>query len=156
MYALGIPTTRSLSLISLPDTPVIREKLEAACVLTRLAPSFIRIGSFEALNPPANMFFFGGGQQSGHWDALRILGEWVSRRVLKLEGVRWGDDKGGERDPWGKQLVLEVAKRNAKMVAGWQAYGFMHGVLNTDKYVIFLLPVGRTLMQCSPVSLCLD
>ena len=101
------------------------------------------------------MFFFGGGQQSGHWDALRILGEWVSRRVLKLEGVRWGDDKGGERDPWGKQLVLEVAKRNAKMVAGWQAYGFMHGVLNTDKYVIFLLPVGRTLMQCSLVYLCL-
>jgi uncharacterized protein YdiU (UPF0061 family) len=38
-----------------------------------------------------------------------------------------------EGAPWGKELVFEVAKRNAEMVAGWQAYGFMHGVINTDK-----------------------
>ena len=85
MHALGIPTTRSLSLISLPATPVERERVESACVMTRMAPSFIRIGSFEALNPPANMFFFGGGQQDGSWDALRTLGEWVSKKILNLE-----------------------------------------------------------------------
>ncbi|KAK7690813.1 hypothetical protein QCA50_005913 [Cerrena zonata] len=79
-----------------------------------MAPSFIRLGSFEALNPPANMFFFGGGQQAADMEALRKLGEWVGQRVLRLEGVQWGE-KG---DPWGKKLVLEVAKRNAKMVAG--------------------------------------
>ena len=128
MYALGIPTTRSLSLISLPSLPVVRERIESACVLTRLAPSFIRIGSFEALNPPEQIFFLGGGQQDPDWDALRILGEWVARRVLKLADVNW---KEGEA--WGKALVVEVAKRNARMVAGWQAYGFMHGVINTDK-----------------------
>ena len=72
------------------------------------------------------MFFFGGGQQDADLEALRILGEWVAKRVLKL------DLKEGE--PWGKELVMEVARRNAKMVAGWQAYGFMHGVINTDKY----------------------
>ena len=125
MHALSIPTTRSLSLVSLPDLPVQREHVETACVMTRVAPSFLRIGSFEALNGPANMSFFGGGQQKPHLDALRLLGEWVSEKVLKL------DVKEGEA--WGQKLVMEVAKRNARMVAGWQAYGFMHGVINTDK-----------------------
>ena len=127
MQALDIPTTRSLSLISLPALPVARERMETACVLTRISPSFIRIGSFEALNGPTSMFFFGGGQQKPDWDALRILGEWVTEQVLKLPV-----EKG---KPWGSKLVLEVARRNAHMVAGWQAYGFMHGVINTDKSV---------------------
>lgn len=133
MYALGIPTTRALSLVSLPDLPVIREKVETACITTRVAPSFLRIGSFEALNGPSNMFIFGGGQQQPHWDALRRLGEWVSQKVLKL-GLK--DDK-----PWGKALVLEVARRNALMAAGWQAYGFMHGVINTDNVSILGLTI---------------
>ncbi|KAI0635681.1 UPF0061-domain-containing protein [Trametes polyzona] len=143
MHALSIPTTRSLSLIWLPKLPVERERMETACVLTRVAPSFIRIGSFEALNPPANMFFFGGGQQPAHLDALRVLGEWVARRVLKLEGIRWRGDLGvdGPGDAWGKELVLEVARRNARMVAGWQAYGFMHGVINTDNVSILGLTI---------------
>ena len=71
------------------------------------------------------MFFLGGGQQEASWEALRILGEWVSRKVLRL-GCKEGE-------PWGKKLVLESARRNALMVAGWQVYGFMHGVINTDK-----------------------
>lgn len=145
MHALGVPTTRSLSIISLPDLPVLRERMERASVITRLAPSFIRIGNFEALNPPESMFFLGGGgQQSKDLEALRILGEWVGKRVLRLEGLKWRqDDDGPEEgepenielagDAWGRRLVLESAKRNARMVAGWQAYGFMHGVINTDK-----------------------
>ncbi|KAG6844217.1 hypothetical protein H0H87_008761 [Tephrocybe sp. NHM501043] len=133
MSALHIPTTRALSLISLPALPVVRERQESACVLTRLAPSFIRIGSFEALNGPANMFFFGGGQQDPHWDGLRILGEWVAQQVLHLE-LKDGD-------AWGRELVLEVARRNAKMVAAWQAYGFMHGVINTDNVSILGLTI---------------
>lgn len=135
MHSLGIPTTRSLSLVSLPALPVLRERVESACVLTRVAPSFIRIGSFEALNPPEKMFFFGGGQQDAHWDSLRVLGEWVGQRVLKLQKIKWRDEANDEGDVWGRELVLEVARRNARMVAGWQAYGFMHGVINTDKYV---------------------
>ena len=149
MHALGIPTSRSLTLISLPGIEVWRERIEAACIATRMAPSFLRVGSFEALNPPSNVFFFGGHQQPADWEALRVLGEWVGRRVLRLEGVEW---EGESRTAWGKKLVLEVAKRNAKMVAGWQVwviplascvlwagtdvpfrYGFMHGVINTDK-----------------------
>ncbi|THH31710.1 hypothetical protein EUX98_g2484 [Antrodiella citrinella] len=134
MHALGIPTTRSLSLIALPSLSVDRERVESACVFTRMAPSFIRIGSFEAFNPPANMYFFGGGQQVGDWDALLKLGEWVSKRVLQLNGIESGE-------AWAKVLVLESARRNAEMVAGWQAYGFMHGVINTDNVSILGLTI---------------
>lgn len=76
------------------------------------------------------MFFLGGGQQERNLDALRVLGEWVALRVLKL-GKTVKEE--GEGSAWGRELVLEVARRNARMVAGWQAYGFMHGVINTDK-----------------------
>ena len=43
MQALGIPTTRALALVSVPSIPVARERIERACILTRMAPSFIRI-----------------------------------------------------------------------------------------------------------------
>ena len=125
--ALGIPTTRSLSIISLPSVPVIRERRESACIVTRVAPSFLRIGSFEALNPPVEMFLLGGGQQPADLEALRVLGKWVVDQVLRIEIP--------EGSAWGRELILECTRRNARMVAGWQAYGFMHGVINTDKYV---------------------
>src|SRR5271154_304545 len=102
-------------LISLPSLSVARERIERACILTRLAPSFLRIGSFEALSPPPFTFFLGGGQQKADLDALRVLGEWVVRRVLRL------DIPDGAA--WGQKLVMEVVRRNARMVAGWQAYG---------------------------------
>jgi uncharacterized protein YdiU (UPF0061 family) len=124
--ALGIPTTRSLSIISLPSIPVRREQRESACIVTRVAPSFLRIGSFEALNPPVEQFFFGGGQQPADLEALRVLGEWVVDQVLRIERP--------QGSAWGRELILECTRRNARMVAGWQAYGFMHGVINTDKY----------------------
>ncbi|KAI0342905.1 UPF0061-domain-containing protein [Trametopsis cervina] len=142
MNALSIPTSRSLALIELASIPVLRERLERACVVSRIAPSFIRVGSFEALNPPALTYNWGGGQQESSWEALRLLGEWVGRRVLQLQGVKWREDgQDGDGDAWGKKLVLESAKRNAKMVAGWQAYGFMHGVINTDNVSIMGLTI---------------
>ena len=127
--ALGIPTTRSLSIISLPSISVLRERCESACIVTRVAPSFLRIGSFEALNPPEDLFFLGGGQQPADLEALRVLGEWVADQVLRIERPEGG--------AWGRELILECTRRNARMVAGWQAYGFMHGVINTDKYARF-------------------
>ncbi|KAF9048545.1 hypothetical protein BJ165DRAFT_1460470 [Panaeolus papilionaceus] len=133
MEALRIPTTRSLTLVSLPQLPVAREREETACVLTRMAPSFIRIGCFEAFNGPTNMFFFGGGQQKPDYEGLRVLGEWVAHQVLKLP-----IEKG---EAWGQKLIAEVARRNGEMVAGWQAYGFMHGVINTDNVSILGLTI---------------
>ncbi|KAH0832952.1 hypothetical protein J3R83DRAFT_11927 [Lanmaoa asiatica] len=136
MHALSIPTTRSLGLVCLPELPVRRERMEMACICTRVAESFIRIGSFEALSPPATTFFLGGGQQEADYEALRILGEWVVKRVLQLEAVNV--DAG---DAWGKELVFEVARRNARTVAAWQVYGFMHGVINTDNVSIMGLTI---------------
>ena len=78
------------------------------------------------MNPPMELFFFGGGQQPADLEALRVLGEWVVDQVLRIERP--------EGSAWGRELILESTKRNARMVAGWQAYGFMHGVINTDKY----------------------
>ena len=46
-----------------------------------------------------------------------MLGEWVAKRVLRLNNVEW---EGENRTAWGRKLVLEVTKRNAAMVAGWQ------------------------------------
>ena len=122
MNALGIPTIRSLSIISLPNIPVSRERLETAAVVARVSPTFLRIGSFEALNPPEGtiIYLFSANAQQRKeqdWEALRILGEWVARHVLKI--------KDAPDAPWGLKLVIEVARRNAIMVAGWQAYGFM-------------------------------
>lgn len=141
MQALRIPTTRSLSLISLPTIRVYREEVETAAIVCRVAESFIRIGNFQALNseqPDVSYMFLGssGGafaQQPPNFEALRVLGEWVTRRVLKL------DVKEGE--PWAKKLVWECARRNALMVAGWQAQGFMHGVMNTDNISIMGLTI---------------
>jgi uncharacterized protein YdiU (UPF0061 family) len=102
--------------------------------VTRVAPSFLRIGSFEALNPPVELFFLGGGQQPADLEALRVLGKWVADQVLRIERP--------EGSAWGRELILESTRRNARMVAGWQAYGFMHGVINTDKYAWLYEGVG--------------
>jgi serine/tyrosine/threonine adenylyltransferase len=115
MHALNVPTTRSLSLTYLPTLLVQRERMERAAIVTRVAQSFIRIGCFEALNPPREMFMFGGGQQARNLEALRVLGKFVAREVLQIPRA--------EGEPWGKELVMECARRNARMVAGWQAYG---------------------------------
>ncbi|KIJ52484.1 hypothetical protein M422DRAFT_26071 [Sphaerobolus stellatus SS14] len=138
--ALGIPTTRSLSLVVYPTLPVHRESVipEKAAIATRMAPSFIRIGNFQGVSSPPKEYAVGfTGQQEPDYEALRILGEYVSRKVLqlKLSGVE------GKSAPWGKELVLEVARRNGRMVAGWQVYGFMHGVMNTDNISILGLTI---------------
>jgi uncharacterized protein YdiU (UPF0061 family) len=93
--------------------------MEYASIATRLAPSFIRIGNFQTFNPPEEVFYLFGGGAGGKkdWEGLRLLGEWVTKRVLKLDLQ--------EEEAWGKKLVLEVARRNAEMLGGWQAYGFM-------------------------------
>ncbi|KAG8740243.1 hypothetical protein FRC12_016070, partial [Ceratobasidium sp. 428] len=150
MHALRIPTTRSLSLIHLPELPVVRERLERASIATRLAPSFLRIGNFETFNPPHELFFLFSGSAGGgakDWEGMRILGEWVVEKVLKLDktvGAANGTDQqtdGGRNAPWGKRLVMEVARRNAEMLGGWQAYGFMHGVMNTDNISLLGLTI---------------
>nr|AMK59440.1 conserved hypothetical protein [uncultured bacterium UPO64] len=114
MHGLGIPTSRALAIVG-SDQPVYRESIETAAVLTRLAPSHVRFGSFE--------FFHYRG------DAQRVaqLAEFVIDTQFPA--------LGGLPDRH-HRLLDEVVERTARLVAAWQAQGFVHGVMNTDNMSI--------------------
>ncbi len=114
MTALGIRSSRALCVIG-SDQGVMRESLETAAVVTRLAPSFVRFGSFEH-------WYYANKQTE-----LKVLADYVIDRfypALRLED-----------NPY-QGLLAEVARRTAHMIAHWQAVGFMHGVMNTDNMSI--------------------
>ena len=119
MHALGIPTTRALAVTG-SDTPVIRETVETAAVVTRLSPSFIRFGNFE--------YFYWTGQH----DELRLLADLVIDRF-------YPDARTGSQ-PY-LSFLEQVARRTARLVAQWQGVGFCHGVLNTDNMSILGLTI---------------
>ena len=114
MFALGIPSTRALSIISSPQ-PILRETMENAAVVARVAPSFIRFGHFEHF------------AANGLHEQLQTLCNYVIEHFYPelLE----------EEDPY-IALFEEVLNRSAHLVAHWQAVGFCHGVLNTDNMSI--------------------
>lgn len=114
MAGLGIPTTRALCITG-SDQPVLRETMETAAVVTRLAPSFIRFGSFE------HWFYKDDKAQ------LKILADHVIEKFYP--------ELQTNANPY-QALLAEVTYRTAHMVAQWQAVGFMHGVMNTDNMSI--------------------
>ncbi len=114
MAALGIPTSRALCVVG-SDEPVMRERMETAAVATRLAPSFIRFGSFE------HWYY------RGKTDELKALADHVIARFYP--------ELREAANPY-QALLAEVTRRTAQLVAQWQAVGFMHGVLNTDNMSI--------------------
>lgn len=114
MAALGIPTSRALCVIG-SEQRVMRETLETTAVVTRIAPSFVRIGSFE------HWYY------NNQYDALKTLADHViSQFYPELMGVA---------NPY-QALLTEVTRRTAHLIAQWQAVGFMHGVMNTDNMSI--------------------
>ncbi|REF02098.1 protein adenylyltransferase SelO [Cupriavidus plantarum] len=120
MAALGVPTTRALSIVG-SDAPVRRETMETAAVVTRIAPSFIRFGHFEHF-----------AAREDH-DALRRLADFVIDRFYPE-----CRDAGG--NPY-HALLREVSLRTADLMAHWQAVGFCHGVMNTDNMSILGLTI---------------
>ena len=114
MAALGIPTSRALCVTG-SDQRVMRETPETAAVATRMAPSFVRFGSFEH-------WFYQGRQEE-----LAVLADYVMARCYP--------ELLDHPQPY-KALLAEVTRRTAQMIAGWQAVGFMHGVMNTDNMSI--------------------
>ena len=114
MQGLGIPSTRALCIIG-SDEEVYRENIETSAVLTRLAESHIRFGSFEV--------FYARRQ----FDLLRTLAEHVIAehypQFVALENRH-------------ALLLGAVIKRTALLMAQWQAVGFAHGVMNTDNMSI--------------------
>ncbi|WFD21286.1 hypothetical protein MCAP1_003547 [Malassezia caprae] len=123
MAALQIPTSRALCVVSL-STRVECEREETAAVTLRLAPSWLRIGSFEIHS------------SRGEWESVRVLGEYVARELFGWADVAHGAGDEAPRPPWALRLVAEVGARNARTWARWQAHGFMHGVLNTDNIAL--------------------
>jgi uncharacterized protein YdiU (UPF0061 family) len=119
MAALGIPTSRALCVIG-TDMRVMRETVETGAIATRMAPTFVRFGSFE------------------HWfyndrkEELRTLTDHVIANFYP--------ELADAANPYAA-LLAEVSRRTAHLMAQWQAVGFMHGVMNTDNMSILGLTI---------------
>jgi serine/tyrosine/threonine adenylyltransferase len=111
---LRIPTVRSLSLIHFPNLRAKRQNhFSSASVLCRVAPSFLRIGNYEIM------------RKRSDWKCLRGLVDLgADLSAFEEESLNTRGEKVGKAE-W---LMREAAKRSARMVAGWQTYGFIHGV----------------------------
>jgi len=120
MHHLGIPTTRALAVVGSPQ-PVMRENVETAAVVTRVAPSFLRFGHFEHFTHTANDVA-----------ALRRLVDAVIDRYFPA-----CRDAPAPLLAW----LQEVARRTARLIAQWQSVGFCHGVMNTDNLSILGLTI---------------
>lgn len=114
MYGLGVPTTRSLAVIKTGES-VIRENIKKGAILTRVASSHIRFGTFEyALN-------YGGVK------SVKELADYTINR--HYSHIKDDEDKY-------INLLKEVINAHAELVAKWQSIGFIHGVMNTDNMTI--------------------
>lgn len=114
MFAMHIPTTRSLAMVSTGET-VRREKILPGGILTRMASSHIRIGTFE---------YFAA--QKNH-EALQILADYVITR--HFGEITQNTDRY-------YSLFEKVMMKQAKLIAQWMSVGFIHGVMNTDNTLI--------------------
>ncbi|MBA1202393.1 YdiU family protein [Pseudomonas capeferrum] len=114
LHALGIPTSRALCVVG-SSTPVWRETRENAAMLLRLAQSHIRFGHFE--------YFYYTRQP----EQQQLLID----HVLTLHYPECQDAE----QPY-LAMYRTIVERNAELIARWQAYGFCHGVMNTDNMSI--------------------
>ncbi|PHV71272.1 hypothetical protein CS063_06160 [Sporanaerobium hydrogeniformans] len=114
MHALGIPTTRSLAVITTGEKVIREEALEGAR-LTRIAKSHIRVGTFQYV------------ARWGTVKELKALADYTLTRHFK-EGMN-------EENPY-FYLLKRVIERQAILIAKWQLVGFVHGVMNTDNMAI--------------------
>lgn len=114
MHALRIPTTRSLAVVATGE-PVFRENELPGAILTRVAASHLRVGTFQYI---ANW---------GKVEDLRTLADYALHRHfpnIEMDGEQY------------LSLLQEVIRRQAELIAKWQLVGFIHGVMNTDNMAI--------------------
>ncbi len=119
MAALGVPTTRALSLVS-ARTPVFREAVETAAVVCRMAPSFVRFGHFEYL-----------ASQGQTQSLQQLIDHLVATQPLFAQTA---EEAPGSGRNWA--FFSTVSLHTARLMADWTAEGFMHGVMNTDNFSI--------------------
>lgn len=114
MHALGIPTTRSLAVVTTGES-IIRETDLPGAIMTRVAASHLRFGTF---------------QYAAKWgtdEELRILADYALQRHFP--------DVEADESRY-LALLQKVIQRQAALVAKWQLVGFIHGVMNTDNMTI--------------------
>lgn len=114
MHALGIPTTRSLAVVTTGED-VQREKILPGAVLTRVATSHIRVGTFE---------------YAAHFGTVENV-----RRLANYTIERHFSDIAAAENKY-LLLLREAVKRQAALISKWQLVGFIHGVMNTDNMAI--------------------
>lgn len=140
MHGLGIPTTRAPTLVTSRKTTVLRDifyngnaRHEQCAVITRLAPSFIRFGSFEIVKPRDSTTGRAGPSAGDAGILTQLLNFTVSSYFPEI----WNKHREA-KDKSACYLAFyeEVVRRTAKLVAQWQCVGWCHGVLNTDNMSI--------------------
>ncbi len=114
MAALGVPTTRALAAVTTGE-PVRRETMLPGAVLTRVAASHIRVGTFQ---------YFAA---RGDIEALRTLADHAIARHYP---------RAGQAEHPYRALLEAVIARQAELIAQWMLIGFIHGVMNTDNTAI--------------------
>jgi uncharacterized protein YdiU (UPF0061 family) len=114
MHALGIPATRSLAAVATGET-VQREATMPGAILTRVAASHVRVGTFE--------YFAARGDSAG----TRLLADYVIERHYPQCAL--------DERPY-LRLLEQVVSRQASLIAGWMNVGFIHGVMNTDNMAV--------------------
>lgn len=119
MHALGVPTTRSLA-VTATNTPVQRDKLFPGAILTRIASSHLRVGTFEF-----------AAQYGGPSELSLLLDYAINRHYPEL----------AESPHKARDFLEAVMNRHISLVVQWARIGFIHGVMNTDNISI----AGETL-----------
>lgn len=114
MNALNIPTTRSLAVVTTGET-VYRETPLTGAILTRVAASHIRVGTFQY------------AAKFGDLDDVKALADYTIKR--HFQGIENNQNRY-------LALLREVVNRQASLIAKWQQIGFIHGVMNTDNMAI--------------------
>lgn len=114
MHALNIPTTRSLAVVTTGED-VYRERVQRGAVLTRVASSHLRVGTFEF------------AANKGSAEELKALADYAIERHYK--SIKESENKY-------LLLLKELAIRQAELISKWMHIGFIHGVMNTDNMTI--------------------
>ena len=127
MHHLGVPTTRALSLI-LTGEEVVRDMFydghpnaEPGAVVCRVAPSFLRFGSFQLFSANSEI------------DELKKLVDYS----IRTDFAHLGEPAKNTYLAW----LEEICRRTAEMIVHWQRVGFVHGVMNTDNMSILGLTI---------------
>ncbi|ODV98534.1 hypothetical protein PACTADRAFT_1005 [Pachysolen tannophilus NRRL Y-2460] len=123
LNAIGIPTTRAVSLSLLPNTKAQRTSAEQCAIVCRAAETWVRLGTFDLY------------RWRGDRDGIQKLSNYVIDEVLggekNLPNFKNVPKEIGDFTKYDR-MFMEIVRLNALTVASWQTYGFLNGVLNTD------------------------